>query len=396
MAVSLTVGFLCAGISVLFFGSNFVPVKRVETGDGVFYAWVMCSGIWTVGLLVNMYLGFPSFEPWAMLGGAIWTTGNMMSVPTIKFIGLGLGMLLWGTSNMLIGWATGRFGLFGVDPQLPCDDPESVAATCIHDVGLNYAGMCLACLSLVVYILVQPEDMSSGGKGSQATDKQTEADLLIDHVRNDDYMSFMPTPRIIGNKPFREINQVPSFHDDLDKLEGLPNVESVNVKQAAASVIDKLSRGTKRTIGVTLALVSGLFYGTNLTPPQVVHDHGGDPYLMDYIFSHFCGIYFTMTVYFMAYCAIKGNEALIYPKAIVPAFFSGVMWAIAQVSWFIANSSGMGFAVSFPIIACGPGLVASLWGIFVFKEIKGRRNMIVISIAALLTVTSGLVIGMSK
>ena len=117
---------------------------------------------------------------------------------------------------------------------------------------------------------------------------------------------------------------------------------------------------------------------------------------MDYIFSHFCGIYFTMTFYFILYCIVRGSDALIYPKAIVPAFFSGIMWAIAQVSWFIANSSGMGFAVSFPIIACGPGLVASLWGIFVFKEIKGTRNMIVISIAALLTVSSGLVIGMSK
>ena len=28
------VGFICAGVAVVFFGSNFVPVKKFETGDG--------------------------------------------------------------------------------------------------------------------------------------------------------------------------------------------------------------------------------------------------------------------------------------------------------------------------------------------------------------------------
>ena len=30
------VGYLCALIAVLFYGSNFVPVKQFETGDGKF------------------------------------------------------------------------------------------------------------------------------------------------------------------------------------------------------------------------------------------------------------------------------------------------------------------------------------------------------------------------
>ena len=104
--VSTTVALLCCCIAVVFFGSNFVPVKTVETGDGVFFSWVLCSGIFFVGVIVNFAEGFPPFEPWAMLGGAIWCTGNLMSVPTIKLIGLSLGMLLWGTTNMLFGWAT--------------------------------------------------------------------------------------------------------------------------------------------------------------------------------------------------------------------------------------------------------------------------------------------------
>ena len=35
----------------------------------------------------------PAFEPLAMLGGAIWATGNVMVVPIVKTLGLGLGMV---------------------------------------------------------------------------------------------------------------------------------------------------------------------------------------------------------------------------------------------------------------------------------------------------------------
>jgi hypothetical protein len=40
----------------------------------------------------------------AMLGGALWCVGNITVVPIVNSIGLSLGMLLWGLSNMLIGW----------------------------------------------------------------------------------------------------------------------------------------------------------------------------------------------------------------------------------------------------------------------------------------------------
>src|SRR5262249_16200407 len=51
----------------------------------------------TAGLIVYIARGFPAFEPFAMLGGFLWCTGNIMVVPIVKLIGLSLGMLLWGT-----------------------------------------------------------------------------------------------------------------------------------------------------------------------------------------------------------------------------------------------------------------------------------------------------------
>lgn len=69
-------GFVAVGISVLGFGSNFIPVKRYETGDGIFFQWILCLGIWLSGFVVNVIQGFPEFVPFAMLGGFLWCTGN--------------------------------------------------------------------------------------------------------------------------------------------------------------------------------------------------------------------------------------------------------------------------------------------------------------------------------
>ena len=63
-------GYVCCGVAALFFGSNFAPVKRYDTGDGFFFQWVMCFGVWLVGLCVNLARDDPKFQPWAMLGGA--------------------------------------------------------------------------------------------------------------------------------------------------------------------------------------------------------------------------------------------------------------------------------------------------------------------------------------
>ena len=75
------------------FGTNFIPIKQFKTGDGVFFNFVLCTGIWVVGLIVNLIRhengAEPQFEPLAMLGGAIWATGNVAVVALIKCLGLG-------------------------------------------------------------------------------------------------------------------------------------------------------------------------------------------------------------------------------------------------------------------------------------------------------------------
>ena len=68
-------GFLFVLGSSVFYGSNYLPVKQYETGDGLFFQLILCIAVWTVGVLINCIRNFPKFSYLAMFGGALWTVG---------------------------------------------------------------------------------------------------------------------------------------------------------------------------------------------------------------------------------------------------------------------------------------------------------------------------------
>ena len=179
---------------------------------------------------------------------------------------------------------------------------------------------------------------------------------------------------------------------------------------------------------------AGLLFGNNFTPPNylMMNDLGpSEP--MDYIFSHFTGIFATSTIWFVAYCCCtrrrgahptrgrrrrriphartrrpshaRSSAALgamadmrgapkINPRLVLPGMLSGFMWAIAQSCWFVANDA-LEVAVAFPIITSGPGIVSAMWGVFVFGEIRGTYSLSFLSIAIVLAVVGCILIGLS-
>ena len=115
------------------------------------------------------------------------------------------------------------------------------------------------------------------------------------------------------------------------------------------------------------------------------------------VFPHFTGIFLASSSYFLIYLivmAVRGEAPDIYPSTILPAMASGFLWAIAMVSWFVANNE-LKLAITFPIATSTPGLVASLWGVLVFKEIRGRRNLVLLCCAFSLTVLACILIALS-
>jgi glucose uptake protein GlcU len=396
----------------------------------------MTSAILFVGMVVLLMMGLltrhhadgttytkiPDFYPWGALGGAMWATGNVLTVVAIKLIGLSVGLCIWSSSNMLMGWSTGTFGLFGT--------PVNTVAV----PWLNYVGVGLACCALVMYIFVKVEDGSaavvaadveaardgaeqalanvSGSHGSSPAENEiallrpsgangggalarAQKKAAVLHAIRAKTLAFLDGSA--GDSPrFTEAEATPTlFAHDLAtevKYDVLPGEIP-----SPFDVLERQNAAVRKVCGVVLAIGMGLLYGSTFTPVAFdINNHAGvsDNYL-DFVFSHYCGIFFTSTCWWLLYCVAMCNRPRIYPKLILPAFASGVMWGIAQTAWFVANGA-LGFSVAFPMITSGPGILASFWGVVLFKEIKGARNFAFLGGALVFTVASGLCIGISK
>jgi len=339
-----TTGFIAAGIACLCFGSNFVPVKKYETGDGIFFQWVLCIAVWVVGCILNIartvysdgLISSIEFYPFAMLGGALWCIGNAMAVTIIKCIGLGLGMAIWGCTNLLMGWACGKYGFLGIQS-------ENIA----HP-WLNYAGVILAVVGVCVFCLIK-----------------TESSPEIKTVREDE--------RYLLSDPYR-VNETPQKSNE--------------------SFVEKMPPSLKRIVGILLSAISGAFYGVNFNPPTyIIQKIDGKG--LDFVFSHFTGILLMSTLLMAIYCFVKGNKPDVYPNAILPGMLSGFLWAIAQCCYFVANQD-LGFVLSFPLISTGPGLIANLWGVLVFREIRGTQNFIFLGSGFAIIITAVTMIALSN
>ncbi|CAE7927212.1 unnamed protein product, partial [Symbiodinium necroappetens] len=97
--------------------------------------------------------------------------------------------------------------------------------------------------------------------------------------------------------------------------------------------------------------------------------------IMDYVFSHFCGILCAALVALVIYGAARREKCYMPLRMVWPAIASGVLWGIAQVAWFQANIE-LGFSVAFPIIGSLPGIVGLVIGVAFLGEVKSRGSRI--------------------
>ena len=66
---------------------------------------------------------------------------------------------------------------------------------------------------------------------------------------------------------------------------------------------------------------------------------------------------------------------------------SGAMWGIAEAGWMVANGT-LGMVIAYPIVAVCPMLINTLWAVFLYREIQGRRNIILLIAAMSFNIAS--------
>ena len=351
-------GYVAIGVAVVAFGSNFIPARKFETGNGLFFQFIMSIAIMIVGFGVQMVRKNVYFYPYAMLGGMLWCIGNTKAVPVIRMIGMGLGVTLWGTTNMLMGWASGKFGIWGLEKEV------------VKITWLSYVGVAVGGVSIIVLALIQP-------KSSAKRNAVDETDMTAqDYVESRDSNNFAGYGDL-GADPFLSVD-----------------------REKKRTFNDVLGRNGTRAAGVVMALAAGCLFGLNFDPPQLLMDQYSERSLtdvakyspdgLDYVFSHFFGIFVTASSLLTISSFFESVVAppSLFPdvdhaKLIFPAFLSGLGWAAGEVSWFIANTN-LGLVVSFPMVTLGPGIVSCLWGVLLFGEIRGARNLSLLGLAFVL------------
>uniref|UniRef100_A0A183BW89 Transmembrane protein 144 n=1 Tax=Globodera pallida TaxID=36090 RepID=A0A183BW89_GLOPA len=281
----------------------------------------------------------PPFQPLAMLGGLIWAIGNLTALPIIKMIGMGLGTLIWGTVNCIVGWATGRFGLFGVKALAPASP------------SLNYVGLFFVIIGGVLFALVPPKTQQQ----NESTEERVED---------------------------RETEE--SRHGD---------GQSVEIRQGQTTL-------NQRIIAIVLSVFAGICYGSIFTPVVYMQDNpekfhppppkGG----IYYVFPHFSGVYLTSTAVLVIYIAYKNNRPYIDNRLIFPSFLAGVLWAFGTLAWFWANDI-LSQAITFPITVSGASAVCSLWSVLYLKEVANEHLKLYI-VAMFLSIIGVTMVGLSK
>jgi len=322
MVASTAVGYIGACVASFFFGSNYIPTKNYPTGDGISFVWSFSAGVLLVGISTIFITGKSVFVATGLIGGSLWASGNMCVVPIVKTIGLGLGLLVWGSTSLITGFFVGKFGLFGVDHQ-----------KVYHD-AMNWAGIFLVVVAMAIFFFIKPT--------------------------------------LEKRKDYQQVG---------DKAGDI----QLSAEEEEDSVLDRIPNRIKYPLGLGLAVLSGLLYGVNMLPMtlwvQDQNNQGIKPGPLDFVFSHFTGIYIYSTAVFLVYCvynAIYSRPPKIYAAAIFPSMIAGAMWGVAQCGLMSATQI-LGYAVGFPIGSAGPLLVSSTWSVLYFREIRGTRNLLLLS-----------------
>ncbi len=162
------------------------------------------------------------------------------------------------------------------------------------------------------------------------------------------------------------------------------------------SFFERMPPSRKRIIGISLSIFAGLCYGQSNTPILYIGDNDSTASTnkMDYLFSYYTGIFITSLFYFAIYCIYKKNKPILYHQIILPGLISGWMWGIANIFYFLSLNA-ISQAVSFPISNSGPPIFSNIWGIFLYKEIRGIKNFVFLLGGFAFAITGSILCGLS-
>lgn len=166
-------------------------------------------------------------------------------------------------------------------------------------IFLNYIGVLLTLLALILFLFVNTEIYHIPGKRQQP--------LLVNVESEDPRISDYGSISSKLNNQDDEVNE-----EDKGKFKNF-------------QIYDRLNPRAKKLIGIICAICCGIAGGCSYVPILYIennYDHASQDQ-NDYAFSYNTGIFFGSLSFFIGYCLFKKNKPIIYSESILPTFLSG-------------------------------------------------------------------------
>ncbi|EYC41514.1 hypothetical protein Y032_0566g22 [Ancylostoma ceylanicum] len=310
-------------------------------GKWFFVQWVECSVVLIVGFIINIIRGFPQFEWVAAIGGVLYATGNVLCVPIVNGLGMGIGFLIWGSMQTIVGWSVARFGLF-----------SWLAPTDVKNDAMNYIGMVIVLVSGILFIFVKHGDHDSKAvsyEGDQTVNLNVESP---------------PSPPIYkSSKPM------------IDKAQLLYKIPYV-----------------------LMTCVLAVLHGLMMTPIEILqqrHPSHDEFKVFDYTWSFYSTVFFFSTIYFFIYCIVRREKAYVDRELVIPAACYGLLWSSGMTFWFL-SSHKLSQVVAYPITTRLPAIVSATVDVLIFKSITGRSNLLFLAAAIGIGIVGVVLIALSN
>ncbi|VDL78034.1 unnamed protein product [Nippostrongylus brasiliensis] len=393
----MLVGLIAALSASVLFGSMFVPINGIPTGDelpGFSAQLFLCLGQFVVSTAFHLMLMAPSIQPIAMVSGINWALANSMAIPIMNRLGMALSVLVWSTVSCLIGWATSRFGMFGL--------PAAVPASLL----LNYIGIIVLITGGVMYVFVKSNVKSQ--EIVEHTDKEKQAHL--DQYPNSPkdfppylfsfFTGIMCTSAIIfvvysfvkeitGKRNFIFLSIAYGFTFVGVTLITVSKELFLCLGAFFVSVVVHALQGFPPFYG--FAMIGGILWAISNSFAIIIMNRLGMALAILVWNTLSCLTGWATARYglFGVHAAIPASQFLNYtgivvliagPEAVLPSLSAGVLFGLGMASFVVAIDH-LNASIAYPICAMAPGLVVSMWSILYFREITGKRNLIVLAVA---------------
>mmetsp|Transcript_69754 Transcript_69754/g.110868 ORF Transcript_69754/g.110868 Transcript_69754/m.110868 type:complete len:361 (-) Transcript_69754:1036-2118(-) len=353
MATSVGYGIAFAIASLLCNGSfsalNKLPSVVQSKVDAQIFNFYFIIGAVVSSLVVYViYLGLGENVEVTYLGvisGFLLSLAGICTFACIRQIGLSVGVAIWSGTAVLVSFIEGLL----VDSQL-YSWPMSVIGIIILLIGI-----CVVSFSeLLASVCCNADEQSikylppsSGGAYQHAEDGQLEAQNLL-------------------------------------------SAEQETLKHAAIESYDEEMTATKWFLGVFYGILAGILGGSIGFPYIFTDDNNHDgKYLISFAIG--ASFIFIITPLLQCVCRENPNEQIRWEFKIcfIPGCLAGIIWNCGNLASLYAIEI-LGYSVAYPIMQSAL-IIASVWGICVFKEYSNKHVIACIFLGAI-TVICGCVL----